>query len=441
MKANDWIKKDMECVWHPYTQMKDCRENPPILVKKAKGMKLYEESGRFYYDTISSWWCNVHGHGHKHIKDAIKKQLGSLEHVVFAGFTHEPAIELAERLIDIAPGKLRKVFFSDNGSTAVEVALKMSLQYWQNKGIRTKTRFISLDCGYHGDTFGTMSVSGVDMFNAMFSSHFFPGFKVPAPYCYRCPMGKKSEACSIDCLKPLKNILERESKNISGLIIEPMVLCAGGMIVYPEGYFKKAAFLAKKHGVHLIVDEVATGFGRTGKMFASEGIGSDLMCVSKGITGGFMPLAATLATDKIYNAFYADFSAKKTFFHGHTYTANPIACSAALASLDIFKKEKTLARVKKTAGIFAKRLEGFRGLDHVGDVRHIGLIGAIELEGFKPEQRIGMEIYKRGLKKNIILRPLGSIIYLFLPLCVTPDELDDIMDRVYCVISTLRKNA
>jgi adenosylmethionine-8-amino-7-oxononanoate aminotransferase len=431
-----WLKKDLKFIWHPYTQMKDCKSLPPILIERARGIKLYDRKGNFYYDTISSWWCNVHGHNHPLIKKTIKKQLDSLEHVLFAGFTHKPAILLAERLTQLAPRGLSRVFFSDNGSTAVEVALKMSFQYWQNTGRPAKTKFISLDYGYHGDTIGAMSVSGIDLFNKIFSPLFFPSFKVPSPYCYRCPMNKTGDTCDIECIAPLEKLLSKKSAEVAAIILEPRVLAASGMIVYPEEYLIRAAALAKKFNVHLIADEVATGFGRTGTMFACESadITPDFMCLSKGLTSGYLPLAATLTREKIYRAFYGDYAGKKTFYHGHTYTANPLSCSAALASLEIFEKEKTLKKIKNIIPRFRNRLQDFRNLDFVGDVRSIGLIGGLELVS---NERIGLKVFKEGLKKNLVLRPLGNIIYLFLPLCITEVELEDILDRTYSVIESL----
>ncbi len=443
---NKLIKKDLKFNWHPYTQMKDCLSLPPILIKRAEGIKLYDAKGKFYYDTISSWWCNVHGHNHPKIRAAIKKQIDSLEHVLFAGFTHEPAIKLAEKLVYLAPDLLARVFFSDNGSTAVEIALKMSFQYWQNIGKNKKTRFVSLDMGYHGDTVGTMSVSGLDSFNKVFSPLLFSSFKVPSPYCYRCPMGKCLDTCNIDCINPLEELLNKESARISAIILEPLVMGAAGMIIYPQEYLVRVARLAKKFDVHLIIDEVATGFGRTGRMFASDSIdcNPDFMCLSKGITSGYLPLAATLTTDKIFKAFYADYRENKTFYHGHTYTANPVSCAAALASLEIFKQEKTLARMKEIMPFFHNRLEKFRQFPLVGDVRYIGLIGAVELvkdkktkKGFDFNERIGFKVYKEGLKKNIVLRPLGNVVYLFLPLCTKKDQLEDILERTYDVIKSL----
>jgi adenosylmethionine-8-amino-7-oxononanoate transaminase len=443
----DLQKSDSKYVWHPYTQTKEAIDFPPVLIKRAKGIKLYDKQGSFYYDTISSWWCNVHGHNHPHIKRAINKQIDVLEHVLFAGFTHQPAIKLSEQLVALTNNKFNRVFFSDNGSTCVEVALKMSFQYWHNVGKRQKTRFVSLDYGYHGDTIGAMSVSGLDLFNAVFSPLLFSSYKVPSPYCYRCPIKKKRSSCVIECIKPLERLLEEKHGEVCGIIIEPLVMGSGGMIVYPKEYLEKVARLTKKYKIHLILDEVATGFGRTGEMFAYEhalGIEADFLCLSKGITSGYLPLAVTLTTEEIFRAFYGDYEKRKTFFHGHTYTANPISCSAALASLEIFKKEKTLQKVKSLMPFFHQGLNKFRNLALVGDVRYIGLIGAVELvknkktkEGFGFNKRIGLEAYKRGLKKNLVLRPLGDIIYLFLPLCISKMEIEDILKRTYSVIKSL----
>ena len=441
-----WIKKDLKYIWHPYTQMKDCKKFPPILIEKAKGIKLYDNKGNCYYDTISSWWCNIHGHSHPEINKAIKEQLNSFEHVLFAGFTHKPAIKLAEQLVNITPDNLTKVFFSDNGSTAVEVALKMSFQYWQNIGKKKKTKFLSLDSGYHGDTIGAMSVSGIDLFNKVFSPLFFKSFKVPSPYCYRCPVGKSRSSCSIECINYLEAILKKKSKEIAALILEPMVMASGGMIIYPSSYLKKVSRLAKKYNIHLILDEVASGFGRTGKMFACEHakVKPDFICLSKGITSGYLPFAATLTTNKVYNAFYADYQNKKTFYHGHTYTANPISAAAALASLKIYKQEDTLNKVNKLMPLFHKRLEAFRDLPLVGDVRYIGMIGVIELvknkktkELFGLDERIGLEVYEKGLKQGLILRPLGSIVYFFLPLSIKKYQLSSILKKTFKIIESL----
>ena len=442
-----WITEDLKYIWHPYTKMKDCQKLPPILIEKAKGIKLYDNKGNFYYDTISSWWCNIHGHNHPKIKKAIQKQLNSLEHVLFAGFTHKPAILLAEKLVSITPRNLTKVFFSDNGSTAVETALKMSFQYWQNIGKKKKTKFISLDCGYHGDTVGAMSVSGTNLFNEIFKPLFFTSLKVPSPYCYRCPMEKERDSCHIECIKPLEAILRKKNHEISAMILEPLVVAAGGMIIYPKEYLIKVRKLTKKYGVQLILDEVATGFGRTGKMFACEhaNVQPDFICLSKGITSGYLPLGVTLTTEKIYQAFYADYEKKKTFYHGHTYTANPLSCSAAKASLEIFQEEDTINKMKKIIPVFQEGFEKMKDLLYVGDVRSIGMIGAIELirdkrkkTPFKFEERIGYEVYKKGLAKNLLLRPLGNIIYLFPPLCIKRKELVNILSACYEIIEEIK---
>ncbi|MDD4014010.1 MAG: adenosylmethionine--8-amino-7-oxononanoate transaminase [Candidatus Omnitrophica bacterium] len=436
-------ERDLRHIWHPYTQMKDCESMPPIPLAKARGIKLFTPDGSYYYDTISSWWCNVHGHCHPHIVRAIRQQARRLDHVLFAGFTHEPAVKLAERLTAIAPKGLSKVFFSDNGSTAVEVALKLSVQFWQMKGKPDKRCFLGLDRGYHGDTFGAMSVSGVDLYNKRFEPMFFRAFKAPAPYCYRCASGMGGVGCSLNCLAEMEKILKRYHEKIAAIILEPMFLGAGGMIVYPALYLKKTAELAKKYKVHLILDEVASGFGRTGKMFASEhaGVSPDIMCVSKGLTSGYLPLAATLVKEELFRAFYGDFDKFKTFYHGHTYTANPIACAAANASLDVFDMEGSLDNV----GLINRSLKSFlsdmSGLGIVGDTRCIGVVGALELVkdkstkcSFGPKRRIGQEIYRAGLLRNLLLRPLGDIVYFFLPLSARQRELNEIFEKASEVI-------
>ena len=443
---NKFIKKDLKYIWHPYTQMKECKDFPPILIEKAKGLKLYDNKGNFYYDTISSWWCNVHGHNHPQITQAIQAQADKLEHILFAGFTHQPAIELAEKLVKITPQGLNKVFFSDNGSTAIEVALKMSLQYWLNHGKKNKNKFIALDHAYHGDTIGAMSVSGIGLFNEPFKPLFFKSFRAPSPYCYRCPMKKKRKSCCLDCIKPLEKLIKVNRNEIAAIILEPLVMAAGGMIIYPKEYLEQAVMIAKRNHIHVIFDEVATGFGRTARMFAANHIDTspDFLCLSKGITSGSLPLAATLTTDDIYDAFYADYKDKKTFYHGHTYTANPIACAAANASINIFKQEKTLSKAKKPLALFHQKLESFKNLPLVGVVRYVGVIGALDLvknkknkKPFAFTERIGLEIYKEGLKRNLILRPLGNVTYFFLPLCVTEKEIEYIMNNTYRIIKDL----
>jgi len=440
---NEMIEKDLKYVWHPYTQMKDCESLPPILVKEARGVKIFDTDGKFYYDTISSWWCNVHGHNHPRINDAIKKQLELFEHVMFAGFTHEGAVTLAEKLVEITPSGLEKVFFSDNGSTAVEAALKMSFQYWKNTGKPGKNKFISLDKAYHGDTIGAMSVSGVSLFNEKFEELFFKTYKVPTPYCYRCPVEKDRSACNVECVLEMEKILKKDADKIAAIILEPILMGAAGMIIYPAEYLKKVRHLAHKYNVHLIADEVASGFGRTGKMFACghAEIAPDIMCLSKGITSGYLALGATLATDEIFSAFYDEYDKFKTFYHGHTFTANPLACAAALASLEIFETENVLENAKSIENMLKSFLAELKNFSMIGDVRIKGTVGALELvknkktkEPYDAKERMGFNIYKLGLENGLVLRPLGDVVYFFLPLCVNSDELKDIFRRTRRVL-------
>ena len=430
------LEKDRKYLWHPSTQMKDFETEDHVLITKAEGIRLFDTNGKAYFDTISSWWCNVHGHNHPKVKEAIQSQLDRFGHVLFAGLTHENAIRAAEMLVQVTPQELCKVFFSDNGSTACEIALKMSYQYWKNNGNEMKQEFVSLELGYHGDTIGAMSVGGTSLFESPFSSLLFRAHKVPSPYCYRCRFGKSGDSCELDCIKPLKELLRYRNEQIAGIILEPMVQGAGGMIVYPVKYLNEVGRLAREYNVHLIVDEVAVGFGRTGKMFATEfsTADPDFMCVSKGLTNGCLPLAATLTTQDVYDAFYDDYEKNKTFFHGHTFTANPLATAAAVASLQIFQEEGTLDKASIEIAYLHQEMERLRELPHVGDIRCKGMIAALELvrdkdtrEPFSFEERVGWNIYKEGLKRGLILRPLGNVTYLFLPLCVTRDELREIL--------------
>ena len=434
----DLLQKDLTYNWHPYTQMSIQQVNPPLLIEKARGIKLYDASGQWYYDTISSWWCNIHGHLHPKIVNAIKQQLNTLDHTLFAGITHKTAIDLSERLVQLAPDGLQRVFYSDNGSTAVEVALKMSLQYWRNSGQPEKSKFVSFDRAYHGDTAGCMSVSGESAFTSAFTPLMFTGYKVPSPYCYRCPMGQKKNECATECVSLLEDVLREHADAIAAVILEPLILCAGGMLIYPAAYLTEAARLSKKYNVHLILDEVAVGFGRTGTMFACEqaGVCPDFLCLSKGLTSGMLPLAATLTTQDIFNAFLGPSGSEKTFYHGHTFTANPIGCSAALASLNIFAEEGTLSHVQDISQELRKGIDMFKDHPLIGDIRTIGTVAALELvknkktkEPLPGHDNVIRKIYSRGLENNVMLRPMGNVIYLFLPLITTLEELRDILSK------------
>ncbi|MCR8845220.1 adenosylmethionine--8-amino-7-oxononanoate transaminase [Paenibacillus sp. SC116] len=452
------LSKDKQYVWHPFTQMKDYEHRDHLLIERAEGIFLIDADGRRYYDTVSSWWCNVHGHGHPRIKAAIQRQLDAFDHIMFSGLTHAPGIELAEKLVEITPEGLDKVFYSDNGSTAVEVALKMSFQYWQQIGKTSKTKFVYLDGSYHGDTLGAVSVGGVELYHALFKPLLFHAHRVPAADLRQARgagVMDESEAAAArleserevaeSALAAVRELFEREGDTIAGIVVEPMLMGAGGMIMTPAAYMQGLRELCTQHNVHLIADEVATGFGRTGKMFACEhaGVSPDIMCLSKGLTAGVMPLAVTLCTDEIYAAFYDDYHTQKTFFHGHSFTGNPVACAVAIESLRLFEEEQVLERAQASAVALAAALRdsGLTELPHVADVRQLGLVAAFDLyadaerrEPFHPEQRIGAAIYQAGFEEGLILRPLGDTLYFWLPLCVTPEEVRDIVARTVRVL-------
>jgi adenosylmethionine-8-amino-7-oxononanoate aminotransferase len=440
-------EKDKKYLWHPYTQMHDYRERDLLLIDHADGVYLYDAHGKAYFDTISSWWCILHGHNHPTIKGAIKKQLDRLEQVLLAGTSHEPAITLAEKLVAITPENLTRVFYSDNGSTACEIAIKMSLQYWQQTGHPERKEFVALEHGYHGDTIGTMSLGGTPGFHGPFEGLTFNSHRLPSPYCYRCPIGATRKSCSLECLQPLEKLLNEKGKTIAAMIMEPLIQAAGGMIIYPPEYLTKTAALCKQHGVHLILDEVATGFGRTGTMFAMEqaGITCDFLCLSKGLTAGYLPMAATMTSEKIFQAFYGPYAENKTFFHGHTFTGNPLGCAAGLGSLQVFAEEKTLASLPQKIEHLQKKMERFKELPFIGDLRQLGMISAIELvrdkktkKPFSAQERVGWQIYLAGLQERLLLRPLGNIIYLWLPLSTTIAEIDEITERTWRVLSNFK---
>jgi len=433
---------DKEFIWHPFTQMQDWLQEDPLVITEGRGNYLKDSEGRWYLDGISSLWVNVHGHRKREIDRAIREQLNRIAHSTFLGLSNDTAILLSKRLIEIAPPNLSKVFYSDNGSTAVEIALKMAFQYWQQKQapVKTKRKFISFVNAYHGDTVGSVSVGGIDLFHKTYKPLLFGTIKVNAPYCYRCVFNKTYPQCKLKCTDELEGILRREHKNIAALIIEPQVQAAAGMITQPKGYLKKLRQLCDKYNVLLILDEVAVGFGRTGKMFACEHekVNPDILCLAKGFSAGYLPLAATLTTEEIYSAFLGDYAEKKTFFHGHSYTANPLACSAALANLDIFEKERTLDKVRGKIKFLTKELKKFYDLSAVGDIRQAGLITGIELvkdkrtkEPYRWEEKIGIRVAMQARKYGVILRPLGNVIVLFPPLSITESELKRLLDVTY----------
>ena len=418
-------------IWHPFTQ--EVLDPPPIRVTKAEGVYLYTDDGRRLIDAISSWWLNLHGHGHPAIVSAIAEQAAKVDHVLLAGFTHEPVERLREGLQRILPKGLAHIFLSDDGSTAVEVALKMAVQYWQNTGRPAKKSIVALDHAYHGDTVGAMSVGAASSFTGPFRDLLFPVHRVHSAYCYRCPVGKTRATCDIDCIDGLARLLEQQRDEIAAVIVEPLLQGAGGMIVHPVEFLQRLRQLCTEHGVLLIADEVLTGFGRCGKMFACElaGVVPDLMCLSKGLTGGVLPMGATVCTAKIHEAFVSTDRAR-TFYHGHSYTGNPIAAAAAVANLDIFEREPVFERIASIAKIHCQRLTAIRNHPVVGDVRSVGTMAAIELRADDPGygSKLRSKLYKFFLESGVLLRPLGNVVYVLPPYAITPDELNFVHDRI-----------
>lgn len=411
-------------IWHPYTHA--TLDPPPVAVDRAEGVYLYTTDGRRLIDAISSWWVTLHGHAHPRIAAAIAEQAGKLEQVIYAGFTHPVAEELAARLGDVLPRSLDHLFFSDDGSTAVEVALKMAVQFWHNQGRVEKRRIIALEHAYHGDTVGAMSVSAKSSFTAAFRELLFPVDRAHSAYCLRCPEGKQRATCSIECVQSLERLLEKKAEDVAAVIVEPLLQGAGGMIVHPPEFLRRVRELTSHYDVLLIADEVLTGFGRCGRMFASEiaGIEPDLMCLSKGLTGGFLPLGATAASGRVFEAFLQPES-RHTFFHGHSYTANPISCAAALANLEIFRSEPVFERIRVIEQTHRSELERFKSHRTVAETRMIGTVAALELRvedaGYLSSVRPALSRF--FLEKGVLLRPLGNVIYILPPYAITPGEL------------------
>ncbi len=440
---------DRKYVWHPFTQMREWESSHPVVIERGEGSYLIDTDGNRYLDGVSSMWANVHGHCRVEINSAVKEQIDRLEHSTLLGLASDKSAILAKRLVDITPAGLSKVFYSDNGSTAVEIGIKMAFQYHQLKGGNntTKTKFITFRNAYHGDTIGAVSVGGIDIFHAVFRPLLFPTIQAPSPYCYRCEMGDSgnSETCGSLCLRELERLMSEHAHETAGLVIEPVVQAAGGMIVQPAGFVRKIRELCDRYDILMIADEVAVGFGRTGSMFAcsAEGVTPDIMALSKGLTAGYLPMAVTMTTSEIYDAFLGDYADLKTFFHGHTFTGNPIACAAALASLDLFDKDNLFETLPAKIRYLKERLQAISQLKHVGDVRHAGMIGGIELvkdklskEPFPWEDRIGINVCLEARKRGAFLRPLGNVIVIFPPLSISHAELTILMD---CIEASIRK--
>ncbi|MEJ2695682.1 MAG: adenosylmethionine--8-amino-7-oxononanoate transaminase [Candidatus Sulfobium sp.] len=450
---------DKRYIWHPFTQMKDWEREKTVIVARGSDSCIEDIEGNRYLDGVSSLWVNIHGHRKKEIDDAIREQVEQISHCTMLGLSNVPAIKLAERLMGVigrsfgrtgspswlpssgqAQGPvLSRVFYSDNGSTAVEVALKMAFQYWLHKGVTGKNSFLSLNNAYHGDTIGAVSVGGVDIFHEVFGPLLFKTFKAPSPYCYRCELGGEFPGCDIFCLKKMEGILAGHGDEIAAVIIEPVVQAVGGMIVSPPGYLRGVRDLCTRYNVLLIADEVATGFGRTGLMFACEheSVVPDMLCLSKGITGGYLPLAVTVTTGEVYDAFLGDFRDLKTFFHGHSYTGNPLGCAAALACLDIFEKEGTLKRLQSRIKLLERGLREISRLKHVGEARNRGFMAGVELVKDRPtkepypwEEKMGWRVSMHARGKGVFIRPLGNVVVIMPPLNISEQDLRRMLDVI-----------
>jgi adenosylmethionine-8-amino-7-oxononanoate aminotransferase len=406
---------DRRYLWHPFTQQRGWEQEDPLVVTDADGCWLIDDRGRRYVDGVSSLWCTVHGHRHPVLDLAVKDQLDRVAHTTMLGLTHEPAIELARQLVELAPPGLARVFYSDSGSTAAEIALKMAFQYWQQLGgdDARRTRFVSLRDAYHGDTIGSVSVGGIDLFHSMYRPLLFDTLKA-----------EPGDAADME------RLLAEHGQEVAAVIVEPLVQGAAGMLVHPPGYLRAVRELCDRHGVLLICDEVATGFGRTGRMFACEheDVAPDLMCLAKGITGGYMPLAATLATERIYEGFLGEYEDFRTFFHGHTYTGNPLACAAALANMRLFEQERTLEHLQPKIELLGALLEPVAALPAVAEVRRRGFMVGIELGGFPVEARMGHQVTLEARRRGAVIRPLGDVVVLMPPLGIRADELRQLVE-------------
>lgn len=435
---NSWQEEDLKYIWHPCSQMKDYEELPPIVIDHANGINLYDIDGKCYKDVVSSWWCNLLGHCNPRINNAIKSQLDRLEHVIFANFTHKTAITLCQKLVEVLPKGLCKFNFADNGSAAIEMAMKMSFQYHQQTGNTQKKKFMALTDAYHGETIGALSVGACDLYSEIYKPILMDVTRVQAPDCYRCPCGKCRGNCNCECFKFAEKTFEKHGDETCAILVEPLLQGSAGMKIYPPIFLTKLRELCDKYNVHLIADEIATGYGRTGKMFAFDwaGVSPDIMCLSKGLTGGYMPMSICVTTQEIYDAFYADYVTGKAFMHSHTYAGNPLGCSAGIEVLNILKDEKIIEKANKRAVYFNNIInEKFADYKNVGEVRHIGLVNAIELvkdkktkEPFDSKLRLGYQIYKKALKKGVLLRPLGDIIYFNPPLIIEEPDMDFVTD-------------
>lgn len=433
MTNHDWMRRDLEVLWHPCTQMKDHEQLPVIPIRRGEGVWLEDFDGKRYLDAVSSWWVNVFGHANPRINDRIKAQVDQLEHVILAGFSHQPVIELSERLVALTPAGLDRVFYADNGSSCIEVALKMSYHYWRNVGQPEKRRFVTLTNSYHGETVAAMSVGDVALFTETYQGLLLDTLKVPSPDCYLRPEGMDWEAHSRQMFAHMERTLAEHHASVAAVIVEPLIQGATGMRMYHPVYLRLLREACDRYGVHLIHDEIAVGFGRTGTMFACEqaGIRPDFLCLSKALTGGYLPLAACLTTDAVYQAFYDDYHTLRAFLHSHSYTGNPLACAAALATLDIFAQDDVIEANKPLARRMAEATAHLVDHPHVGEVRQTGMALAIEMSADKArrtpypwQERRGLAVYQHALSRGALLRPLGNVVYFLPPYVITAEQID-----------------
>ncbi len=444
----DIEKLDKEFVWHPFTQMLNWENEQNIVIERGEGVYLYDIRGNRYIDGVSSLWVNIFGHNNRELNEAIKEQVDKISHSTLLGLANVPSAILAQKLIEISPKNLKKVFYSDSGSTSVEIALKVAFQYFKQKGakFKNKKKIIAATSAYHGDTLGSVSVGGIELFHSIYKPLLFDTIRITYPYCYRCPFNLKYPDCELHCAKEAEKVIGFHADEACALIIEPMIQGASGMITMPVGYMKKIEKACKDNDVLLILDEVATGFGRTGKMFAAfhEDIHPDIMCIAKGITGGYLPMAATLFTKEIYEGFLGNYEDNKTFFHGHTYTGNQLAASAAVKSAELFEKYDLLNKIKPLIPFFNETLKDFKLLNIVGDIRNIGLMAGIELvkdgntkETFAQKERIGHKVVLKARDMGVIIRPLGDVIVIMPPLIIDRQTLDTLLSVVYDSIKSV----
>jgi len=431
MKNEELKNRDLDVLWHPCTQMKDHEKLPLIPIKKADGIYLEDFEGNRYIDAVSSWWVNMFGHTNSYINEKIKEQLDTLEHVILAGFTHEQVVRLSERLVKLTPSGLDKCFYSDNGSSAVEVALKMSYHAHLNSGLK-KALFVSLTNSYHGETIGALSVGDVELYKETYEPLLMHTIQTPVPK-------DMSRAAAEQAAKAFEELCEKRADEISAIIVEPLIQGAGYMHMYHPHFLVLVREICTKYNVHLIADEVMVGFGRTGELFACEkaGISPDFLVLSKGLTGGYLPLSVVLTSNEIYAKFYCDYNEHKAFLHSHSYTGNALACSAANATLDIFENENIIEKNREKAAYMAEELQKFAALDNVAEIRQTGMVCAVELKGYAPEERIGLKVYEYGLKHGVLLRPLGHIVYFMPPYIITEEEIKEMMDIAYAAIKAI----